>query len=548
MRLELEETPINFQSHECVANAGVLFLLPFLKQSGLLSYDTHYKEISPGYYYLRYIIILLSFMYLLRIKNPEQLKYHSPGELGKIMGIDRVPEARCLRGKIQEIVSQGKSRQWNMELANTWSGSEDNEFYYIDGHVQVYSGYKGTLGKKHVARQKLCLPGMQEFWVNNKEGLPYFYVCGQVNEKLLEMLSSHILPDLLNEITQKYTEEDLALDLDLARFTIVFDREGFSPVYYGKIWQDNRVAVLTYRKNVKDQWPETDFINYPIVIDQTEKKMLLAEHAIELDGVMMREVRRLKDDHHQSSIITTNRKLSMENVALHMFSRWTQENFFKYLRQEFAFDRMCQYGIESIDGEFKVANPDYTKLNYRLKKEREKISRCKANLYEYEVKNFNDDFDNTRKYINKIAKEKEKLDIFLKNENDFVEQRKLIPCKIKVKDMTENIKYNKLQTESKYFMNIIKMICYRAETGFANHLSKYYKKETEEKRALVKSIILQPCDIIPDYEKNTLSVNLYTLPSQRMNIAVNEICKLLNETETIYPGSNLVLLYKLQTL
>jgi hypothetical protein len=39
MRLELEETPINFQSHECVANAGVLFLLPFLKQSGLLSHN-----------------------------------------------------------------------------------------------------------------------------------------------------------------------------------------------------------------------------------------------------------------------------------------------------------------------------------------------------------------------------------------------------------------------------------------------------------------------------------------------------------------------------
>jgi len=548
MRLELSETPINFQSHESVANGGVLFLLPFLIQSGLQSYDGHYKEISPGYYYLRYIIILLSFMYLLRIKNPEQLKYHSPGELGKIMGIDRVPEARCLRGKIQEIVSQGKSRQWNMELANKWSGSEENEFYYIDGHVQVYSGYQGKLGKKHVSRQKLCLPGMQEFWVNNKEGLPYFYVSGQVNEKLLEMLSSHILPDLLKQITPKYTEEELALDLDLARFTIIFDREGFSPEYYGKIWQSDRVAVITYRKNVKEQWPETDFINYPIDIEQTEKKMLLAEHSIELNGVMMREVRRLNEDHHQSSIITTNKKLSMENIALHMFSRWTQENFFKYLRQEFAFDRMCQYAIESIDGEFKVVNPEYNNINYLLKKEREKISRCKANLYEFERRNQNDDLDKTVKYINTIAKEKEKLDILLTNECNFLEKRKTIPCKMKIKEMSEDKKYNKLQSESKYFMNIIKMICYRAETAFANHLSRYYYKDTEEKRALVKSIILQPCDIIPDYINNTLSVNLYTLASPRMNKALDDVCHLLNETETTYPGTNLVVCYKLQTL
>jgi hypothetical protein len=275
--------------------------------------------------------------------------------------------------------------------------------------------------------------------------------------------------------------------------------------------------------------------------------MLLAEHKIELNGVKMREVRRLNEGHHQSSIITTNKKSSMEIIALHMFSRWTQENFFKYLRQEFAFDRMCQYAVESIDGEFKVVNPEYNNINCLLKKEREKISRCKANLYEYEVRNLNDDLDQTRKYINKTAKEKEKLDLLLKNENDFLEKRQTIPAKMKIKEMADDKKYNKLQTESKYFMNIIKMICYRAETAFANHISKYYRKDTDEKRALVKSIIWQPCDIFADYAKNTLSIGLYTLASPRMNKTLNDVCILLNETETVYPGTNLVMIFKIQT-
>jgi len=94
-------------------------------------------------------------MYLRRIKNPEQLKYYSPGEFGKLMGLDRIPEAKCLRGKIKEICYQEKSRQWNMSLARKWSTEEKNEFYYIDGHVQVYTGYKANLGKKHVARQSI---------------------------------------------------------------------------------------------------------------------------------------------------------------------------------------------------------------------------------------------------------------------------------------------------------------------------------------------------------------------------------------------------------
>ncbi len=62
-----------------------------------------------------------------------------------------------------------------MGLANQWSYKEDIELYHVERHVQVYAGYKAKLGKKHVSRQKLCLPGMQEFWVNNKEGMPYFY-------------------------------------------------------------------------------------------------------------------------------------------------------------------------------------------------------------------------------------------------------------------------------------------------------------------------------------------------------------------------------------
>ena len=56
------------------------------------------------------------------------------------------------------INAQGKSDEWNREPARIWVGDDENQFYYIDGHVQVYNGHKATLAKKYVARQKLCLP------------------------------------------------------------------------------------------------------------------------------------------------------------------------------------------------------------------------------------------------------------------------------------------------------------------------------------------------------------------------------------------------------
>jgi hypothetical protein len=543
---ELEATPVQFEPCQSVPGLGVLFLLPFLKQSGLLSFKAHFAPLKKGYYDIVFIILFLAFMYLRRIKNPEQLKHYSPGEFGKIMGLDRVPEARCLRGKLKEICSQEKSRDWNMNLANQWSLNEQNEFYYIDGHVQVYTGYKAKLGKKHVSRQKLCLPGMQEFWVNNKDGMPYFYVTGQVNEKLLEMLDKELIPSLLKDMPNKYTLQQLEQDSDLPRFTVVFDREAYSPVYFQRLWDQHRIAVVTYRKNVHDSWDKEDFQEYTIGIEGNNTKMKLHEKTIELNGVTMREVRRLNNE-HQTSVITTNKKLTMEGVATYMFSRWTQENFFKYLRQDYDFDRLLQYSTDQIDSGFTVNNPEYNKITYKLGKLREKIARRKATLYELQEQNIEDDLEKANAYLDKQLKNMEELKLLKQEEQQLLQQRSKMKSTLKISEMPEEIRYTKLNTESKRFQNIVKMICYRAETSLANLLSDNYAKSSHEKRTLVKSIIDTHGDIIPEYNNKTLRVKLYSQTAQRMNKALKSVIGLLNETETKYPGTDLVIRYEIAT-
>jgi len=485
-------------------------------------------------------------MYLRRIKNPEQLKYYSPGEFGKIMGLDRVPEAKCFRGKLAEICSQQKSGEWNMALANQWSLTGENDFYYIDGHVQVYNGYQAKLGKKHVSRQKLCLPGMQEFWINDKNGMPYFYITGQVNEKLLEMLDKHIIPTLRSEMSCKYSEQELGNDPDLPRFTVVFDREAYSPVFFQKLWNNYQIAVLTYRKNVNDLWDENDFAEYKVEIEGNTTKMQLAEKTVELNGVFMREIRRLSDG-HQTSVITTNKKLSLLMVALFMFARWTQENFFKYMRQDYDFDRMLQYAVEQIDGEFTVNNPEYSNLTYKLGKLREKISRKKALLFELMESNIKDTLDKANHYLKEQTKVREELKILGMHEKELLAKRTKTPSRMKIKDMPEHIKYTKLNIESKRFQNTIKMICYRAETSFANLLAVNFKKDTNEKRALAKSLINSTADILPDYTNNKLNIIIYSQANPRMNHAIEKLIPLLNESETVYPGTNLILNYQIAT-
>lgn len=543
---KLSKTPIEFLACEGVEFGGVLFLLPSLLETGLLSYNNYYKSLS-GYYDLDTIILSLAFMYLIRIKNPEQLKHYSPGELGKLLGLDRIPEAKKFREKILAIVLQKQAEKWNRELATKWVAEEVNIFFYIDGHVQVYSGYLANLGKKHISRLKLCLPGVTEFWVNNSEGLPYFVVTGQVNEKMQQIILEQILPELLENVALKVSDEDLEADSDLPRFTLVFDREAYSPKFFERLWKEYRVAILTYRKNVKDKWDKADFVEHKIKLNANEVKMELAEKKIKLNNVELREVRKKNSDSHQTSIITTNKKITTQTIAIKMFSRWTQENFFKYLRQEYDLDKIVHYAVNEIDDDFEVVNPIYSKLSYQIKKTNEKISRRKAKLYELIHENVKIGFDKTEDSFKQQSKIKEELQQLEIEKDGLLNQRKQHRYKIKVKEMKKGTRYNKLDFESKLFQNVIKMICYRAETSFSILLAANYKKKINEMRALTKSLIKTKANIIPDYISETLSVELYSLSNPRDNKAAVEICQTLNETQTKFPGTNLKMIYKFVT-
>ena len=364
-------------------------MIPFLVANGLLSYRQYYCERQKGYYNFDTAVMTLAFMFLCRIKSIEQLKHHSPGEIGKLLGLDRIPEARCLRGMVKELCANNQSSQWGAFLAEDWINDEDTSIYYVDGHIQVYHGYLATLGKKHVSRQKLCLPGMMEFWINNAEGLPYFFVTGQVNEKLQQALEDEIIPHLNILNQNRKNPDELEADPLFPCYTLVFDREAYSPAFFSKIWKQHRIAIITYRKNVKDIWPTEEFTQYQVEGELGNTTMNLQEKRVEINGVALREIRKLTDDGHQTSIITTNYKLSTNMIASYMFSRWSQENFFKYMRQEYDIDRIIQYGVDELDESIMVVNREYSNLTQKLKKNREKIARRQALLYclkEYQIR------------------------------------------------------------------------------------------------------------------------------------------------------------------
>jgi hypothetical protein len=206
-----------------------------------------------------------------------------------------------------------------------------------------------------------------------------------VNEKMIEMLESEIIPHLLNlHVTSDKQAEEMRKNPDSPLFTLVFDREGYSPAFFKRIWDKHRIAVLTYRKNVKDNWDEAVFEDVTVETRIEKTSMKLHEKQITVDDYSIHEVRRLCPNSHQTSIITNNRILTVALIAAYMFGRWIQENFFRYLRQEYSFDKIIQYSIDKINDNTTVVNREYSNIEYRIKKLREKLSRLKAKLYDHQ--------------------------------------------------------------------------------------------------------------------------------------------------------------------
>jgi hypothetical protein len=545
----LKEAPLRFESNESLPFGGVLLLLPFLLECGLLSYRNHYSQRASGYYNFDNLFILIAFLYLCRIKSFEATKHYSPGDFGKLIGYDRIPEVKKLRGLIKEITSGNHTGEWMAALSESWMDEENPTVYYIDGHVQVYHGYLANLGKKHVSRQRLCLPGMMEFWINSSDGSPYFFVTAEVNEKMGEMLVSQIIPELLklHPVSLEHQERMEACP-DEPVFTLVFDREAYSPALFAELWNKYRIAVITYRKNVKDQWEEDLFTDYEILTSLGETKMKLREQEFCHEKCTLREVRKLSKNGHQTSIVTTNKILSIVMIASYMFARWAQENFFRYMRLEYALDKIIQYSIDEIDEDIKVVNQEYSNITYRIKKEREKLGRRKAKLYEYEQQNPLQETEKENK--NRMKSELELIEDIERIEQEvesLVSKRKKIPYKLPLSQMSEAIRYNRLNKESKALQNIVKMICYRAETALARLLAPHYKRANQEIRALIKSIIHTSINMEVDHENGLLRITLYPLSNQRSNEAVAKICDKVNATNTLYPRTNMRLFFKIAT-
>ena len=126
----------------------------------------------------------------------------------------------------------------------------------------------------------------------------------------------------------------------------------------------------------------------------------------------VREIRKRNASGHQTSLISSAYgQLAVQDTA-GLFSRWCQENFFRYMMEHYAIDLLSEYQTEEIPGTNRpVVNPRWRELDRSFRSLKTKLQRRHA---EFAAHTLHPETDTDPAAVQKWKERKSKLLAFTK--------------------------------------------------------------------------------------------------------------------------------------
>ncbi len=523
------EAEVVFESRLAVPAAGLLLTIPALQATGLLeAVRSVYGSLRKGIYGLRSIVMVLTALAFLRRPRPENLKEMDPAALGDVLGLLRAPEVKTSRRKLEEIAECQKAHELAQELARRWMAEVDDVLgvFYVDGHVRVYHG-KHKLPKTHYSQKNLSVPATTDYWVNGATGDPIFVVTAAANAHMTKMI-----PELLDEM------EVLGKG---RRGTLVFDRAGWSAKLFKKI-RDRKWHILTYRKGELRLHPRKGFSEQSMVIDGREVRYTLSERTVRLDGLKLREIAELRDDGGQTIFLTSHFDQPAVLLAHRMFGRWRQENYFRYMKENFALDALVDYGVVPDDPDRMVPNPARKKIQKQILAARAELAALEREYGAAAADNQESKRPTMRGFKIANGATGQALRAARERVAALEKRRSKLPDRVPIAvALGDADKVVKLAPERKLFTDLIRAACYRAETMLLTLLRPHFPRADDEGRAFLRAVMQQPGDIA--VVGNTVTVTYAPMSAPRFTAALQSLCNELNRLEPRYPETSYRLHY-----
>ena len=227
-------------------------------------------------------------------------------------------------------------------------------------------------------------------------------------------------------------------------------------------------------------------------------------------------------------MVTSRWDLRAIVVAHRMFERWRQENFFKYLREEYLIDALVDYQVEPDDPNRSVPNPARKALEKEIRTVRVHLRKLRqsygATAIDYvqgrtrTVVRFEIAEEIIRKKINKTTDRIKKLKVRCES----------LPARVPLADARKGQEAVKLSTERKHLTNVLKMVAYQIESDLVELIRPEYKRVEDEGRTFIQTVLQDTADIEPKVDQ--LRITLAPLSSPHRSRVLETLCDVLNKT------------------
>jgi transposase-like protein len=507
--------------------AGALLILPALVATGLIEIAAFvFGARKAAFYSLRSLFCSIAFACLLGEPRAEGFTRISPTDLGRLLGLDRGPEVGTIRRRIEELADMGKADQLLDQLARHHidSHADATAIFYVDGHVRAYHGGR-EVGKAHVARIRLSMPAELDTWVCDANGdgvlvwgaTPGASLVGEL-KLVADKVRAHVGPD--------------------ARPTISFDRGGWSPTLFREL-NLGGFDILTYRKKPGPAEPVGSF--HPHVHTDAAGRAhhyLLADRRVTIayqggkKRFTCRQITRLDPETgHQTQVLTTRADEDPAVIAHLMFSRWNQENFFRYMRTHYGLDALDTYATTDDDMDRMVPNPARRQADRALAEARRSLTQAQASRGQASLDGRPPNGAITRAFADATA-----------HIEELATAARAIPARVPLGEARPGSV--RLAPERKRIHDAIRMATYNAESALARLVGPHYARADDEARTLLREAFSSPADL--QVVAGELHVRLDPLSAPRRTRAIIGLCRELTATKTVYPGTELTLVYSVK--
>jgi len=180
------------------------------------------------------------------------------------------------------------------------------------------------------------------------------------------------------------------------------------------------------------------------------QQWITAEQAAEPVFYADGHVRKLAEGGRQISLVSTHPGGEGRRLAALLFARWSQENYFRYLRQHYGLDALVEHGTEPMPDTAFTVNPAWRKLPAEVRQKHAHLRQRQALL---EAANLEQPISEpaVTEYQLRQGQLHERIEHLQRELEALKPQRKAVPHHVLGKDLPEEFRFTRLRSERKHF-------------------------------------------------------------------------------------------------